>query len=223
MIYLGDYIGHIISELTMSRAQADGETIHLAELYASHNMLKHFPVPRLRLQETHLDIPVLVVNTEDSTGDAGPRGGPSPADTAMVFDSVVAEQLKPLKLTESKQNQIRGALARKYQLLEKRQAMGLDAGGLADHLTDALERELKVMKVSSKDLQKVMPTILTEAREKLQLKAVSPARLIVGVKTSELKDANPDSILRISMKLVEEAVEWSVIDQEKGTSILTPE
>ncbi len=221
MIYLGDYIGHIYSELTLARAQADGAAIRLAELYADHKLLKHFPVPRLRLQETQLDIPVLMINIEDS--ESGPVGGPSPADTAMVFDGVVSEHLKPLKLSEAKQNQIRGALARKYQLLEKRQAMGLDAGGLADYLTDALERVLKILMVPSRGREKILPLIREEAREQLLLKAASPARLVVGIKTSELKNANPDSIVRISMKIGEEAVEWSVLDQEKGTSVLTPE
>lgn len=223
MIYLGDFLGHLLGELTIARAQADGETLRLAELYAAHEFLKHFPVPRLRIEDAQLDVPVLVVGVEDSPGEAGPRGGPSPADTALVFDGIVDQRLTRLRLTEEQQNQVRGALSRQYQLLRRRQNMGLDASGLAERLTKAMTSELKALDVPEDDRKKVGEAVLTEAKVELQLKAVDPARVRVGVETSEIRDASPDSVLRISLKISEEAVEWSVLDQDRGISALIPE
>lgn len=223
MTYLGDYIGHILGELTIARAQADGETVRLAEFYADHELLKHFPVPRLRLQDIQLEIPVLVLDITDSAGGSGPRGGPNSADTALVFDGIVDKHLAPLDLTENKRNQVRGALARQYQLLSKRENMGLDAGGLAERLTKTLIRELKALDVPEDKRNTVRDSVRAEAKMELQLKAVDPARIGIGIKTSEIRDASPDSVLRISIKIVEEAVEWSVLDQDKGISVLTPE
>lgn len=223
MLYLGDYIGHLLSELTLARAQADGETVRLAELYADHELLKHFPVPRLRLQETQLEIPVLVVNVDDSSEEFGPRGGPSVADTALVFDGLIEKHIAPLNLTAAEHNQVRGALSRQYQLLRKRQHVGLDAGGLAERLSFVLSRQLTSLNVSEEDNKKIRATVLAEAKEELQLKAASPSRIRVGVKSSELRDAAPESVLRISLRISEEAVEWSVLDQDGGKSVLTPE
>lgn len=223
MIYLGDYIGHIISELTIARAQADGETVRLAELYAEHELLKHFPVPRLRLQETQLELPVLVLDVVESAGESGPRGGPSPADTALVFDGVVDKHLASLELSEAMKDQVRGKLARQYQLLRRRRLSGLDAGGLADRLTKVLIDELKSLNVPENDRNKIQNLVRKEAKMELQLKAVDPARVGIGVKSTELRNANPESVMRISIKIAEEAVEWSVLDQDQGISILTTE
>ena len=223
MIYLGDYIGHILGELTLARAQADGETVRLAEFYADHELLKHFPVPRLRIQDIQLDISVLVVDVEDSVGESGPRGGPSPADTALVFDSIVDTHFASLQLTAEKKNQIRGAIAIQYQILKRRRGMGLDAGGLAERLTKTLSAELKTLNVPEDKRKTIRDSVRAEAKVELQLKAVDPARIRVGVKSSEIRDANPESLLRITIKITEEAVEWSILDQDQGKSILTPE
>ncbi|SMF17174.1 hypothetical protein [Pseudobacteriovorax antillogorgiicola] len=60
---LGDYLGHLLSSVTKARMQADLETIRIAEQYQSHPLLKHFPVPRVRLPKVELNVPVIMVGT----------------------------------------------------------------------------------------------------------------------------------------------------------------
>lgn len=66
MPYLGDYLGHLLSEIATARVQADLETVRMAELYASHPLLKHLPVPRFRLPNLTLDVPVLIQDVEQA-------------------------------------------------------------------------------------------------------------------------------------------------------------
>ncbi|MEM6989630.1 MAG: hypothetical protein AAF721_04010 [Myxococcota bacterium] len=223
MPYLGDYLGNLFAELTIAREQADGETVRLAELYADHEYLKHFPVPRVRIHETQLEVPVVVVNTREAGADLGPRGGPSAADAGLAFDEVVAKHLERLQLTPAQEDQIRGGLAREYQLLRRRMPEGLDAGGLAGRLTRSLGRELIRAQVGEDDRKKTIQSVREDAKEALLLKAAPPSRILVGVKSAEIRDAQPDSVMRLSIKLGEEAMEWTVLDQEGETSILSPE
>ncbi len=67
---LGDYLGHLLSSVTKARMQADLETIRIAEQYQSHPLLKHFPVPRVRLPQVELNIPVIMVGTLSPDGSA---------------------------------------------------------------------------------------------------------------------------------------------------------
>ncbi|MEJ2127120.1 MAG: hypothetical protein P8X84_06440 [Candidatus Bathyarchaeota archaeon] len=46
---LGDYLGNLISEVTLARMQADIEAVRIAELYSSHPLLKNMPIPHFRL------------------------------------------------------------------------------------------------------------------------------------------------------------------------------
>src|SRR4051812_7222602 len=74
MPYLGDYIGHLLSEITMARVQADLEAVRLAEMYASHPLLRHMPVPHFRLPTMTLDVPVAIKGMEEAKIRESPRG-----------------------------------------------------------------------------------------------------------------------------------------------------
>ncbi len=63
---LGDYLGQLLSELSIARMQADLETVRLAELYAMHPLLRTMPVPHMRLPDVDLEIPVLIKASEDT-------------------------------------------------------------------------------------------------------------------------------------------------------------
>jgi len=71
---LGDFIGQLISELLIARAQADLESLRIAEMYKSDNILKHFSIPRFRLPTVNLDIPVAITKVGEITKDEMPGG-----------------------------------------------------------------------------------------------------------------------------------------------------
>lgn len=223
MIYLGDYLGHILSEVTRARAQADGEAARLAELYAEHSLLRHFPVPRVRVQETNLDIPVVVLGAEAASDSAGPSGGATPSTVRSVFDAVVSKHVGTLDLPPQALDRLRVVLNREYNLLQKRSPMGLDASGLATRLTRVLGEELTQVGADPARKKELLPKILRDTKEELLLKATAPTRIRVGVRSSEIREAGSESVMRLSIKVVEEAVEWSVLDDETGRAILTPE
>ena len=75
MPLLGDYLGQLLSEITIARMHADLETVRLAELYATHPLLKNFPVPHVRLPDVELELPVLIKTSEEAHPGQPPRGG----------------------------------------------------------------------------------------------------------------------------------------------------
>jgi len=67
MADLSEYLGHLVCEITRSRVMADRETVRLAQEYASDagGLLRHFPVPRMRLPSLELTLPVVVSDIPD--------------------------------------------------------------------------------------------------------------------------------------------------------------
>ena len=66
-ITMSDYVGFIFSEITRARVIADGESRRIAELYAKDEVLKSFSVPRFKIPEMNLSIPVIVSGAKFST------------------------------------------------------------------------------------------------------------------------------------------------------------
>ncbi|MRR14805.1 hypothetical protein EG833_05130, partial [archaeon] len=90
---LGDYIGQLLSEITIARMHADLEAIRIAELYASHPLLRHLPVPHFRMPHVDLDVPVVIKEMEEQKDGEPPRGSPGLKDMRIAFDKVVTEKL----------------------------------------------------------------------------------------------------------------------------------
>lgn len=59
-ITLSDYVGFIFSEIVRARTITDAETKRIALLYKEDEILKNFSVPRFKIPEMELSIPVLV-------------------------------------------------------------------------------------------------------------------------------------------------------------------
>ncbi len=59
-ITLSDYVGFIFGEIVKARALADAESKRIALLYKDDEILKNFSVPRFKIPEMDLAIPVLI-------------------------------------------------------------------------------------------------------------------------------------------------------------------
>src|SRR5688572_19693895 len=93
MSNLGDYLGQLMSEIAMARMQADLETVRLAELYASHPLLKHLPVPHVRLPDVDVDLPVLIKQAQPPREGESARGGISRTELRAKFRSLLDREL----------------------------------------------------------------------------------------------------------------------------------
>jgi hypothetical protein len=62
MADLSEYLGHLLCEVTRARVMADQEAVRVARAYASDGggLLRYFPVPRVRLPELEITVPVAV-------------------------------------------------------------------------------------------------------------------------------------------------------------------
>jgi len=62
MITLGEYMSFIFKEITRARQYADATSIDIAKSYAKDDLLKHFSIPRFKIPEMELTVPVLIAD-----------------------------------------------------------------------------------------------------------------------------------------------------------------
>jgi hypothetical protein len=225
MPYLGDYIGHLLSEITIARMQADLEAVRVAELYASHPLLRNMPVPHFRLPEVDLDVPVVVKQVEEPRAGESPRGGVSIAEIRKAFEQVLTRQLEKdgIELTPVNARKVKAAIDARVAVLSQPTEIAVDVNRIADDFSSTFTQTIgdlgpKGQVIESARIPKLEAELKAAARlESLKLRK-PPPRLNVLVTTKEIREAGPsEAMTRIRLKISEQAFEWTTIESESGS------
>ena len=219
MPYLGDYIGQILSEITIARMGADVESVRVAELYAAHPLLRNMPVPHFRLPNVEVDVPVVVRQMEEQQVGELPRGAPIVADMRKAFDEVLTKQLseEQVRLKPEYRKKLNSVLDRRAVSLTQPIEIAIDVNRVADELASAVSSTL------TESGGPVDPERRANLEEKLKEAArieflklrKPPARLQVLVTTAEIREAGSSEILTwLHLKITEEGFEWTTIESD---------
>ncbi len=237
---LGDYLGLLVSEATIGRMQADLEAIRIADLYASHPLLKHMPVPRFRVPDIELDVPVVIDQVENAASPQLPRGGLAAAAAKDAMAKAMAStfaknqieltpQLRDKVLTSLEQRASSGVGAQPFAPDVTKLAQDLaaeaanaalplpaatkKAAGGAVRLTDEAARKRDTLQ---SDLANAAALEFLRVRE-------PPPRLNTLVTSQDVRNAGAN-VVRIKLRITEQSVEWTNTDAEdKTSSKLVPE
>jgi hypothetical protein len=210
MPYLGDFLGHLLAEITMARVHADQEALRIAEMYAAHPLLRSMPVPRFRLPTVTLDIPVAVEKMPE------PRpGGVSPlSELRARFAPILAQSIERAGIVLS--------AAEKSTLDQAMDAAIVDLSrGTYTH-TQVAERlvaaALNAMATFKRRINAIEPAQLERLSADVKSSVLSDfatlqdaaTRVQVRVATAELRETGPQEVLtRIRLVISEEGVEWT--------------
>ncbi len=216
---LGDYVGLLLSELTIARMQADIESVRVAELYAAHPLLRNMPVPHFRLPTVEIDVPVVIQEMEEQAADELPRGAPTPAEMQKAFDSVLAKLLRKerIRLKPEQKKKLKSVLDKKLLSITQPIEIAIDVNRAADELASTASRTLiEFDKLVDPERQPKLEEKLKEAARAEFLKLRKPPkRLQVLITTSEIREAGPSEVItRLNLKVTEEAVEWTTIESD---------
>lgn len=222
MPYLGDYIGHLMSEMTIARMQADLEAVRVAELYASHPLLRFMPVPHFRLPEMDLDVPVVIKQVEEPRPEESPRGGVAIAELRKTFDQVLNRQFtkQGFEVTAENKKSLKAALDERISGLTQPRETAVDVHRIADELSNAAISTIREVQVFREPVEKQrIETLEAELKSAIKLEFLKlrkpPPRLNVLATTQEIREAGPAEIVtRIRLKLTEQAVEWTSVESE---------
>lgn len=224
---LGEFIGALLSEAAQARVRADIEVLKIAEAYSTHDLLKHLPVPRFRLPDISVDLPVLVSALEGVS-----KGGD------RLFDQPTREEVTELvrasltdseiSLTATAQDKVSTAVfQRAKRMFEKGPQLLLNpakvSGDLATAATSEVKAGLKDRDRVADKLKKFEVAVTASMRTLLLTKLVQSPSLQVLVTSAEIKShENPESLVRVRLTITEDAYEVINRDDGQGFS-LTPE
>jgi hypothetical protein len=230
MAYLGDFLGHLLSEITMARVQADLEAVRVAELYAGHPLLKTLPVPHFRLPTLTLDVPVAVKSIDEVQPGASPRGGVALPRLRERFKQVLDAHLESADVSLSPAERTRLDEALDEAVPGKISYVSTSVLHLADEMVWTTMSELRQTRrikstADSARLEKLANDLKADTRAEFLSLREAPPRLSVLATSAELKEAGPSHVLvNLHLSVSEEALEWSIVEsQGKSNARLVPE
>lgn len=231
MVNLGDYVGKLLSEITMARVQADIEAVRVAEIYASDPLLKHLPVPRVRLPKIELDVPVIIKEVED--GNAATRDIVSSAAVRTIASTAVTNGLRKTNISLNRtellamNKLVTTAVSDSDSDLEKGVSMTAVSKKVSSNIISTIKKDSRLkLKIKDNNIVSLNKIVEAKIKEELLKLKKEPARIKVSALTSDLKLINDnEKITHFKLSIEEDAVEWSSVEEEDGSvrELLTPE
>lgn len=226
MIYFGDYVGQLLAELTAARLHSDVEAVRVAELYAAHDLLKHFPVPRMRVGQIDMDIPVSIVRVEASDGGGKDTKPVTALDLLKRFQPLLREQLErqDVKFDADELGEVTRQLHRAAQAMSRPNEVAVDSNRIADRFSRVVRDAIQKSLPHQSKAKLIANQLRLDARVDFLNARPTRPRIVVGVTTAELKESPQESLVRISLRVSEEGVEWTNVADEADPDLrLLPE
>ncbi len=231
---LSDYLGSLVSNITNARVMSDIQTVKVAEEYNKHLLLKHFSVPRLRIENIEMTIPIALDEIEEKTETVY-----EPIDNikfnARVYNEVV-NSMGLTKLPNEISLKLRSEIAKRTQMLEQNLRITKNLTPLKNfsieltsHIAE-LENKYPELKGDLKRKTKIksLPdylenTLSPEIKITTQNRAIDNLNVIV--EASKLREQKPENIIYIKLKISEDGMEWNRSENSAGEieSRLLPE
>jgi hypothetical protein len=229
---LGDFLGLLLAEVSNARMQADLEAVRIGELYSSHPLLRSMPIPRVRLPELTVDVPLMIGDVEEPRPDESPRGGIPRAVRSEHLLAVLRRHFSQagMDLTDSELDSLREPLAQSLEGSDVPIDVDIDTNRVADGFVDSAIKSISEIRRSPGNARPMLPeAALKNLRSAMRLEMVSlrtrPPRLNVIVTASELSAAAmAENVTRLRLTIAEQGLEWATFESEGRTRTrLVPE
>jgi hypothetical protein len=241
MAKLKDYLGSLVKDLNEARYRADIESARIAQLYANDPILKHFSVPRMKILETELTIPIAIESLEHSVSVEH-----DPIDNNTLFKEVyneVKDVLETKSFNANLSKSLKKSIYEDIKNLETEIKGGEDtiksienfankvaSRSIGEIKKDPKERvklrsRLKKIDIVSDDLKREhhLKTMLAANMKQHLVKVVKAPRMIekienahITAESAKLKEYSPQQIVYIKMKVTEESMEWQTMLDDEG-------
>lgn len=221
MADLGDLIGSLMVGLIRARRMADEQTAVLAEYYKSIPLLEGLSVPRIRVPELTVEIPMIIEKYVE--GEVGKM-----ADPTQIADAAHSQ----LKSTVSRNNITVDPVFFDVFVDELKNRLSITQQSGVPVMRETVVRT--VQSALAEALTKTKTTLTASERESIAadlrttVSAASIAKepvtssIVANIITAEVKEkASDTSVVRLKITLKEEGLEWSAQANESGGVIRT--
>lgn len=226
MADLSEYLGHILCEITRARVMADAEAVRIAREYAADasGLLRHFPVPRMRLPQVEMTVPVVVSKIPEGYVETTTVDPP-------LLGKLLADELGPA--LEKEGIHINTAEIARIIKADPMLSKGLLGPDLAEKLSAKIEDHTRVYKKTrtrstsrrvaaesastAERFQQISAIIREQLDKSLGALPRRPAGIDIDAKTASVKEVgNPAVVVNVKLIIKEESLEMLLEEAPSG-------
>lgn len=221
MADLGALLGSLMTGLIGARRMADEQTAALAEYYKTNPLLEGLSVPRIRIPELTIDIPVLIEDyVEGETGEMrDPKiiaaGAKTVLETFLSKNNININSDFHQKFSEEVENQISLLKSKDTAIMNEtftRSVQGAFLETLTKTKTTLSDKEKKVI---AEELRAKIPSI------SISKKPIASS-IVANIKTADVKErASSTNVVHLKITLKEEGLEWATQVSDSGSVVRT--
>jgi hypothetical protein len=205
--------------------RADWETVRVAEAYRQHELLRHMPVPRFRLPEVSIDLPVLIDSLQGETS-AGLRplfDAPSRAELTAATRRVLAQSA--IRPSVKQRQRLYSLISRRATAIFKEAPNALvGSQRFSRELTELTLKELKGADADATKLAATSTLLKAAFSNVLVRRLLEAPQLEVAVATSAVRENGTETLTRVNLRVSEDSMELAFDDHDDPTSArLVPE
>ena len=216
---LTDIMGAIAASVQRARQIADQNSVNVALGYQQDPYLRTMPVPRFRLPEVVIDLPIVV----DSFQPGQPEETAKPEEIGKAAREFLA--MKSAEMGLSLPAEFLDTFSKTLTLKMASPRTNAPTVGLREDFAQTgvqLLRDAAATKgspISADALAKISGELHDHIVNNSIVKPAVPPSLLVQVETDQVKArASTDTVLRLQFRLREEGLEWNEIKAADGTS-----
>lgn len=221
MADLGELVGSLMCGLVRARRMADEQTAALAEYYRSTPLLEGLSVPRIRIPELTIDMPVLIDGF--TSGTEGQMQSPAKIAAAANAQLTATLTRNKMKLSPAFHKEFIHEVTNQLKAVQESGRPTMEeavARTVQNAFANTLARTRAGMTAPERE------TIAKDLRNEASRIAIvsEPVAPSVGanVKTADVKEqSSPATAVRITITLKEEGLEWAVQSSDTGGVIRT--
>ncbi len=229
---LNEYLGSIMTSVTNARVISDLQTIRVAEEYANHNLLKHFSIPRMRIDDVEMTIPV---------GMDAQETNPEPyIDTVnktelnnLLYENII-KQLGITRINadvksifEQEINKYIEDLTATINVANYKDLIFKYSNLIAENCYSIAIKYGLIKKTVKITAAMISPTIEKVLNSKISIvqRDDTLGNLNVIVEANRLREFAPETLIYIKLKISEDGMEWNRAENSNGDIItkLLPE
>jgi len=239
MARLSEFLGGLVSSISDARVNSDIQSLKIAEEYAKNDLLKHFAVPRMRVDKVELNIPVAIDKLLEKS-----QVVYEPIDNKSFSSIAYRQVLKSLavnNLSSEDSKILRTTIAEHIHLLEAKIRVNQTENAIEDFSTniaskvidinDEISQKTKRKQLNQEERSTLQNNIVTGLQASLadQIKLKSEKKVLdslhVLVEADKLREIKPENIIMIKMTISEQGMEWIDMENKDGEVVtkLMPE
>ncbi|MDR2684136.1 MAG: hypothetical protein LBB53_01990 [Prevotellaceae bacterium] len=219
MPILRDYVASLVTSVTEARVMSDIKTVELAKIYLANEYLRNFAIPRMRIGDVNMNVPVAIDFTEGKT--AINYNLDVKVATETVFSTVCFGY--GLKVTEvdavpDTAKALRAKISGSIEALKADVEAKHNLDNLRSCSEEIATQSKEILKQAKFNVDKippssVSPSIETTLRNEFLLTSID--KIDVLVEASQLKEQATQTILNLNINIVEDGMVWAISDVDK--------